>query len=144
MCTASSAYTGIPGRQQAPHDVRTSEGQAERPAHHPDILTMAPQGPQRITPQAVSWKGCVNFGLALAEEYCELQSVLKTNPCWLLMWISHLVLSGKVPHQFCAHRKLLSHTFCKNCKLLHPLIRRCNGSTAILGYLCKFYKSRLV
>ncbi len=51
MCTASSAYTGVPGRQQAPLDVWTSEGQAERPAHHPDILTMAPQGPQRITPQ---------------------------------------------------------------------------------------------
>jgi hypothetical protein len=51
MCTASSAYTGVPGQQQAPLDVRTSEGQAERPAHHPDILTMAPQGPQRITSQ---------------------------------------------------------------------------------------------
>jgi hypothetical protein len=51
MCTVSSAYTGVPGRQQAPHDVRMSEGLAERPAHHQDILTMAPQGPQRITPQ---------------------------------------------------------------------------------------------
>jgi hypothetical protein len=51
MYNVSSAYTGVPGRQQAPHDVRTSEGQAERPAHHPDILTMAPQGPQRITLQ---------------------------------------------------------------------------------------------
>ncbi len=51
MCTVSSAYTGVPGRQKAPHDVRTSEGQAERPAHHPDILIMAPHGPQRITLQ---------------------------------------------------------------------------------------------
>ena len=51
MCTVSSAYTGVPGQQQAPLDVRTSEGQAERPAHHPDILTMAPQGPPRITTQ---------------------------------------------------------------------------------------------
>ncbi len=51
MCTVSSACTGVPGQQQAPLDVRTSEGQAERPAHHPDILTMAPQGPPRITTQ---------------------------------------------------------------------------------------------
>jgi hypothetical protein len=51
MYNVSSAYTGVPGRQQAPHDVQTSEGQAERLAQHPDILIMAPQGPQRITLQ---------------------------------------------------------------------------------------------
>jgi hypothetical protein len=51
MYTVSSAYTGVPGRQQVPHDVQTSEGQAEWLAHHPDILIMAPQGPQRITLQ---------------------------------------------------------------------------------------------
>jgi hypothetical protein len=33
MYSALSAYTGVPGQQQAPHDVRTSEGQAERPWH---------------------------------------------------------------------------------------------------------------
>jgi hypothetical protein len=51
MYRASSAYIGVPGRQQAPHDVRTSEGQAQRRAHHPDILIMVLHGPQRITLQ---------------------------------------------------------------------------------------------
>jgi hypothetical protein len=35
MYRVSSAYTGEPGRQQAPHDVRTSEGQAGTPSRHP-------------------------------------------------------------------------------------------------------------
>jgi hypothetical protein len=60
MYHASSAYTGVPGRQQAPHDVRTSEGQAERPAHHPDILIMVLHEPQRITLQVTQVYTCMH------------------------------------------------------------------------------------